>query len=75
MGFPTKVQLIRRKESEQWYITFPRLLLRRWNSSAVRSSSGSSKTKLSWCSDVANRRRQAQKNSGPRAHEPMARAV
>ena len=23
MGFPTKVQLIRRKESEQWYINFP----------------------------------------------------
>jgi len=23
MGFPTKVQVIRRKESEQWYINFP----------------------------------------------------
>ncbi|MBU1611168.1 MAG: hypothetical protein KKC99_04915 [Proteobacteria bacterium] len=23
MGFPTKVQLIRRKTSEQWYINFP----------------------------------------------------
>jgi hypothetical protein len=23
MGFPTKVQLIKRKESEQWYINFP----------------------------------------------------
>lgn len=23
MGFPTKVQLIARKESEQWYINFP----------------------------------------------------
>ena len=23
MGFPTKVQLIQRKESEQWYINFP----------------------------------------------------
>ncbi|MDP2949936.1 MAG: hypothetical protein Q8P22_10410 [Chloroflexota bacterium] len=23
MGFPTKVQLIRRKNSEQWYINFP----------------------------------------------------
>jgi len=23
MGFPTKVQLISRKESEQWYINFP----------------------------------------------------
>lgn len=23
MGFPTKVQLIRRKDSEQWYINFP----------------------------------------------------
>jgi len=23
MGYPTKVQLIRRKNSEQWYINFP----------------------------------------------------
>lgn len=23
MGFPTKVQLIQRKDSEQWYINFP----------------------------------------------------
>ena len=23
MGFPTKVQLIQRKESEQWYVNFP----------------------------------------------------
>lgn len=23
MGYPTKVQLIRRKTSEQWYINFP----------------------------------------------------
>jgi len=23
MGFPTKVQLINRKKSEQWYINFP----------------------------------------------------
>jgi hypothetical protein len=23
MGFPTKVQLIRRKKSEQWYVNFP----------------------------------------------------
>jgi hypothetical protein len=23
MGFPTKVQLIQRKASEQWYINFP----------------------------------------------------
>jgi hypothetical protein len=23
MGFPTKVQLIKRKNSEQWYINFP----------------------------------------------------
>jgi hypothetical protein len=23
MGFPTKVQLIQRKQSEQWYINFP----------------------------------------------------
>lgn len=23
MGFPTKVQLIRRKKSQQWYINFP----------------------------------------------------
>ena len=26
MGFPTKVQLIRRKASEQWYINFPSAL-------------------------------------------------
>jgi len=23
MGYPTKVQLIKRKDSEQWYINFP----------------------------------------------------
>lgn len=23
MGFPTKVQLIKRKKSEQWYVNFP----------------------------------------------------
>jgi len=23
MGYPTKVQLIERKESEQWYVNFP----------------------------------------------------
>lgn len=23
MGFPTKVQLIKRKSSEQWYVNFP----------------------------------------------------
>lgn len=26
MGFPTKVQCIERKESEQWYINFPAAL-------------------------------------------------
>lgn len=26
MGFPTKVQLIKRKDSEQWYINFPSAL-------------------------------------------------
>jgi hypothetical protein len=26
MGFPTKVQLIARKQSEQWYINFPSAL-------------------------------------------------
>lgn len=26
MGFPTKVQLIKRKASEQWYINFPSVL-------------------------------------------------
>jgi len=26
MGYPTKVQLIRRKASEQWYINFPAAL-------------------------------------------------
>lgn len=28
MGYPTKVQLIRRKESEQWYINFPAAIAR-----------------------------------------------
>lgn len=26
MGYPTKVQLIRRQDSEQWYINFPAAL-------------------------------------------------
>lgn len=26
MGYPTKVQLIRRKDSEQWYVNFPAAL-------------------------------------------------
>lgn len=26
MGYPTKVQLIKRKQSEQWYINFPTAL-------------------------------------------------
>lgn len=26
MGYPTKVQLIKRKDSEQWYINFPSAL-------------------------------------------------
>jgi len=26
MGFPTKVQLIQRKDSQQWYINFPSAL-------------------------------------------------
>jgi hypothetical protein len=28
MGYPTKVQLIKRKESEQWYINFPAAVAR-----------------------------------------------
>ncbi len=28
MGFPTKVQLIKRKQSEQWYINFPSAVAR-----------------------------------------------
>jgi len=28
MGYPTKVQLIRRKASEQWYINFPAAIAR-----------------------------------------------
>ena len=28
MGYPTKVQLIKRKESEQWYINFPSAVAR-----------------------------------------------
>ncbi len=26
MGYPTRVQLIRRKASEQWYVNFPAVL-------------------------------------------------
>ena len=26
MGYPTKIQLIKRKDSEQWYINFPAAL-------------------------------------------------
>jgi bifunctional DNA-binding transcriptional regulator/antitoxin component of YhaV-PrlF toxin-antitoxin module len=28
MGYPTKVQLIKRKQSEQWYINFPAAIAR-----------------------------------------------
>jgi hypothetical protein len=28
MGYPTKVQLIKRKKSEQWYINFPAAVAR-----------------------------------------------
>jgi bifunctional DNA-binding transcriptional regulator/antitoxin component of YhaV-PrlF toxin-antitoxin module len=28
MGYPTKVQLIKRRESEQWYINFPSAVAR-----------------------------------------------
>jgi hypothetical protein len=28
MGYPTKVQLIKRKDSEQWYINFPAAVAR-----------------------------------------------
>jgi len=28
MGYPTKVQLIKRKTSEQWYINFPSAIAR-----------------------------------------------
>ena len=28
MGFPTKVQLIQRKDSQQWYINFPSAIAR-----------------------------------------------
>ena len=31
MGFPTKVQLIQRKASEQWYINFPSAIARAMN--------------------------------------------
>ena len=56
MGFPTKVQLINRKASEQWYINFPSAMLRPWSFPKAKPSSGSSKTKpFSRC--VAWRRR------------------
>jgi len=28
MGYPTKVQLIKRKSSQQWYVNFPAVLAR-----------------------------------------------
>lgn len=28
MGYPTKVQVIKRKESEQWYVNFPTAVAR-----------------------------------------------
>ena len=28
MGYPTKVQLIKRKQSEQWYVNFPAAIAR-----------------------------------------------
>lgn len=31
MGYKTKVQLIKRKESEQWYINFPMVLAQAMN--------------------------------------------
>ena len=31
MGFPTKVQLIKRKQSEQWYINFPSAIAQAMN--------------------------------------------
>jgi len=31
MGFKTKVQLIKRQNSEQWYINFPSALAQAWN--------------------------------------------
>ena len=41
MGFPTKVQLIDRKNSQQWYINFPSALAQAMEFSRGDSSSGS----------------------------------
>ena len=40
MGYPTKVQLIKRQQSEQWYINFPAALAKQWNSSGARWLNG-----------------------------------
>lgn len=44
MGFPTKVQLIQRKASEQWYINFPSAVAQAMEFSKVKPSSGLSST-------------------------------
>lgn len=36
MGFPTKIQLIKRPKSEQWYINFPSALAKEWNLNVER---------------------------------------
>ena len=50
MGFPTKVQLIKRQASEQWYINFPSALAQAMDLSVAKRWSGPSRTSLCWLS-------------------------
>jgi len=45
MGYPTKVQLIQRKGSQQWYVNLPAAVAQAVEFTKGESSSGSSKTK------------------------------
>jgi hypothetical protein len=58
MGFPTKVQLINRKASEQWYINFPSAIAQAMDFPKARPSNGSSRIKpFSRCVASRPRRR------------------
>ncbi len=44
MGYPTKVQLIKRKASQQWYVNFPAVLAQAMEFEKGKPWSGSSRT-------------------------------
>jgi hypothetical protein len=52
MGYPTKVQLIKRRESEQWYINFPSAVARAMEFERGELWSGSSRPRASSCFGV-----------------------